>query len=464
MGLDQMRFIDLFAGLGGFHMALRKLGHECVFACEIDETLRDLYCRNFGFRPAGDIRDIDLSDIPDHEILCAGFPCQPFSKARNRNFGSVSELAELYMEIIRVVEHKHPLYLIMENVPDLIKHNDGKTWNDIRNRLVSAGYDVPEPYTVSPDNFGIPQVRKRVYIVGSKIPLEGIKWPEPCGGDPKIREILDTNPPEAKAISNSVERCLSIWQALLDNVPKHERIPLPLWSMEFGATYPYVESTPFSLPTVTLRERYLGSHGQHLHQAKTRQEVLGLLPSHARTKQRTFPKWKVNFIQKNRQFYAKHKDWLDDWMTDIKQFPSSFQKLEWNCNERNPLLENRRIYDYIIQTRPSGVRIKRPSTAPSLVAMASTQVPIIGWEQRYMTLDECKRLQSIENTFDLPEAPTKAYAALGNAVNVEVARLVAESLFAVHDRRGLNRVDCRGSAGNLGHQLDFDLELRVQAK
>ena len=457
-----MQFVDLFAGLGGFHLALRKLGHTCVFACEIDETLRDLYARNFGMRPAGDIREVNLAEIPGHDILCAGFPCQPFSKARKRNSESSSELAELYREIIRVVEHHQPQYLIMENVPDLIKHDDGNTWKDIRNRLSLAGYDIPDPYTISPDNFGIPQVRKRVYIVGSRSSLKDIEWPSPHGERPKFEEVLDVNPPDAKPISESVERCLAIWQKFMDNVPKDESIPSPLWSMEFGATYPYKHATPYGSSTMTLREQYLGSHGHPLREGQTREEVFALLPSHARTEQLRFPSWKINFIEKNRRFYARHKEWLDDWMEDIMQFPSSFQKLEWNCNERDPRDENRRISDYIIQIRPSGVRVKRPTTAPSLVAMASTQVPIIGWEHRYMTLRECKRLQSIDQDFVLPDAPTKAYAALGNAVNVEVAKLVAKSLLDVDLCLDANVTVCPSTAVPDCRQLDFNLECSLE--
>lgn len=131
------------------------------------------------------------------------------------------------------------------------------------------------------------------------------------------------------------------------------------------------------------------------------------------------------------QFYEKHRDWLDEWMQQIKEYPSSFQKFEWNCQERNPQDEDRNISKYMIQTRPSGVRIKRPTTAPSLVAMASTQIPIVGWEDRYMTLDECKKLQSFDENFNLPESPGKAYSALGNAVNVEVAHRVAKSLLTL---------------------------------
>ena len=102
-----MRFVDLFAGLGGFHVALRRLGHECVFACEIEPDLKSLYEKNFGIEAAGDIREAAIADIPDHDILCAGFPCQPFSKAgrqkgrRCRRFGTLFDNVKPQMAIYK---------------------------------------------------------------------------------------------------------------------------------------------------------------------------------------------------------------------------------------------------------------------------------------------------------------------------------------------------------------------------
>lgn len=121
-----MRFIDLFAGLGGFHLALRKLGHTCVFACEIDEALREVYERNFGMSVAGDIRDVSAADIPPHDILCAGFPCQPFSKAGDQEGLGHPKLGGLYEDMLRVIRYHRPCYLILENVPNLARHNKGQ--------------------------------------------------------------------------------------------------------------------------------------------------------------------------------------------------------------------------------------------------------------------------------------------------------------------------------------------------
>ena len=126
-----MIFVDLFAGLGGFRLALKSLGHECVFACEIDTGLRDLYEKNFGMRPAGDIREIPVSSIPEHDILCAGFPCQPFSKAGEQNGFSCPKWGDLFEFVIQTLETRRPDYFILENVPNITKHDGGRTWRAI---------------------------------------------------------------------------------------------------------------------------------------------------------------------------------------------------------------------------------------------------------------------------------------------------------------------------------------------
>src|SRR5207245_5164129 len=151
--------------------------------------------------------------------------------------------------------------------------------------------------------------------------------------------------------------------------------------------------------------------------------------------------WKIECIQKNRAFYRQHKSWIDVWKQRIMTFPSSFQKLEWNCQG-----DPRTLRQYVIQIRASGVRVKRPTTAPSLVAMTATQVPIITWEDRYMTPNECKRLQSMDDLKHLPTSSTKAYEALGDAINVEVARRAAEA------RIGSSTADATSPGQSASHE------------
>ena len=176
--VTNLRFIDLFAGLGGFHQALTTLGHKCVFACEIDSDLSRLYELNFGLRPHGDIRSLDISSVPSHDILCAGFPCQPFSKAGNQRGLECPQWGDLFDYVIQILRAHRPQYLIIENVPNLVRHRQGTTWRTIENRLRRAGYGINDKL-LSPHQFGTPQIRKRAFIVGRRGGLKGFHWPAP---------------------------------------------------------------------------------------------------------------------------------------------------------------------------------------------------------------------------------------------------------------------------------------------
>ena len=417
------KFIDLFSGLGGFNIALTELGHECVFASEIDQELQKIYLKNFGITAQGDIRKISITEIPKHDILCAGFPCQPFSKAGNQKGFEYPELGPLYTNIIRIINFHKPEYFILENVPNLRNHSEGKSWELIRNLLVEAGYKV-DIERLSPHQFGVPQIRNRIYIVGSRTSLNHFSWPRPytSPNETDIFSILDEYPEEAKNLSDQDNRILDIWQEFLNRLTNIEEIPHPLWAMEFGATYPYKATTPYSIPFNQLRQ-YKGSFGIPLIQSKTIDELFKLLPSHAQRKQKEFPAWKITYIEKNRQFYEANKTWIDEWKRDLLPLAQSYQKLEWNVG-----FGEKDIRKYIIQKRPSGIRVKKTTTSPSLVAMTSTQVPIISWENRYMTPIEGLRLQSMDSLTYLPETITAIYRALGNAVNVKVVKMVAEAL------------------------------------
>lgn len=417
-----MRFIDLFAGLGGFHVGLEKLGHQCVFACEIDPGLREVYEKNFGIRPAGDIRSVKTEDVPPHDILCAGFPCQPFSKAGAQPGFECPKNGTLFDEVTRIVAHHKPEFVMLENVPNLKRHNGGKTWQLIYEKLKELGY-ATDADLYSPHEFGIPQIRQRVMIVGRRKELAGFEWPKrPDNPDPSLHSILDDRPSNAKRLSSQVMECLAVWQQFLDLIPKDDPLPsFPIWSMEFGATYPFEEETPHKVGKRGLRE-YRGCHGKKLSESEFADPFEGL-PSYARVKDDEFPTWKKGFIRSNRAFYEKHKKVLKDWIPKILKFPPSLQKFEWNCKGAK-----RNVWAFVIQFRASGVRVKRPNTSPSLVAMTTTQVPIIGWEQRYMTTKECSKLQSLGSLKHLPGSETAAFQALGNAVNARMVEIIGGAL------------------------------------
>ena len=424
-----MRYIDLFAGLGGFHLALSELGHECVFASEIDKSLRELYEKNFKMKCAGDIKNISPSDVPPHDILCAGFPCQPFSKAGLQEGLDHPLLGDLYLYILGIVELRKPKYLILENVPNLQKHGNGKSWATIKEKLEDLEYKV-ELQHISPHQFGIPQVRNRIYIIASLDPLTGVKEKLKKGRKLKeksLREALSNRPLQTRYVSPDVRIRLEVWQEFLDLIPSDEAIPLPIWGMEYGATYPYEDSTPFSESYGELT-KFKGPFGQDLSKFSSKEDILMALPSYAQREQDKFPEWKIRYIKRSREFFSKHQRELAEWSRKIAEFPPSFQKLEWNCHEKRPADEDRNLKNYVVQLRPSGVRVKRPSTSPSIVAMNMTQVPIIMWENRYVSPEECKILQSMEKLKYLPETLSKSYCALGNAVNVTVARRVALAL------------------------------------
>ena len=389
--MKSFKFIDLFCGIGGFHQAMKSLGGECVFASDIDEDCRKTYEVNYGITPVGDITKIEAADIPPHDVLCGGFPCQAFSKAGNRLGFDDPTKGTLFFDICRILKYHHPKYVLLENVRNLASHDHGKTWNVIHDKLEELGYNLlPEPVIFSPHYLGIPQHRERVYImcirkdIGKVHPFTFTKEQIiPC----TINSILqdDSDIPNIKdyRISSDLEDLINLWNEFIRNI-KVEKLPsFPVWSDRLS-----------DLDTTEDLSQY--------------------------------PLWKRNFILKNNELYVNNRQFIDGWLKRARKNPLFFgakAKLEWQAGQT----KNPDIWEQIFQFRPSGIRIKVNTYFPALVAIVQTS--IIGSKKRFLTPRECARLQSFPENF-LPDVKQKqAYKQFGNAVNVECVKLFARHMF-----------------------------------
>jgi DNA (cytosine-5)-methyltransferase 1 len=159
----QLQFIDLFCGIGSFHYSLRKLGLECNMACDISQAARDTYQANYNIEPKQNIIDIDPKDIQKFDILCAGFPCQPWSNI-GQHKGFNDERGTLFFQIMKFVSYHNPVIIILENVAALLRHNKGATFKRMTDTLREHQYQVASKI-LKCDDYGIPQMRKRLFIL-----------------------------------------------------------------------------------------------------------------------------------------------------------------------------------------------------------------------------------------------------------------------------------------------------------
>lgn len=191
--LKNYSFIDLFCGIGGFHLALSSLGAKCVFASDINVKAAEVYENNFHIRPKGDITKIKCKDIPKHDILCAGFPCQPFSIS-GKGAGFEDKVnGKLFYEIVRIVRFHKPKLIILENVKNLENHDNGNTLKVIKTKLDELGYNV-FPRVLNASDFGIPQARKRIYIVAfkKKLKIKSFRFPEGTKNFTCLEDVLES--------------------------------------------------------------------------------------------------------------------------------------------------------------------------------------------------------------------------------------------------------------------------------
>ncbi|MCR4874508.1 MAG: DNA cytosine methyltransferase [Clostridia bacterium] len=382
---SDFKYIDLFAGIGGFHCAMNKFSNgnaRCVMASEIDSFAQNMYRQNFGIEPLGDIRKIKKNDIKeDFDVVCGGFPCQTFSKAgMQKGFGDPR--GTLFREIVRLIHNedinKQPKLLILENVRNLISHDNGVTWKTIRKALQDEHYNVIEkPLVLGPKDFGIPQLRDRAIILAVRTDIYDkpidltIERKKP--NTTSIYDIIDKGMSKKEQspylISDLQKNVLDMWDAFIKGI-KQRPLGFPIWSDEFGDN----------------------------------RDISDL------------PLWKQDFINKNRKLYIEHKAFIDEWLQKykVREYVPTYRKFEWQVGNKL-----KSVYEGIIQFRPSGIRVKLPTESPTLVAMVHR--PIIGKYKRYLTIKETAALQSFPENYNFSgEAEFQAYKQLGNAVNVEV--------------------------------------------
>lgn len=380
--MESFKFIDLFSGIGGFHQAMVNLGGECVFASEIDKYAKETYKENYGIEPHGDITKIDEKDIPEHDVLCAGFPCQSFSKAGNRD-GLDDIRGTLFFDIARILTEHRTKYIILENVRNLVSHDNGNTWDVISSTLRRLGYRLSkEPILISPHHLGIPQQRERVVILGIYDPINKDKSLDisfdKVKKETSIYDVIDSSSVDDSYYLNEDDKeVLRVWNDFYQGI-EEEVIGFPVW-LDY------------------LKESYDDKMAD----------------------------WKKKIIVRNNELYKNNKEFIEKWLEDnnrLERFTPTNRKFEWQAGK-----DINNIYEGVIQFRPSGVRVKIPNSFPTLVAMVQT--PIIGKYERKLTVREAARLQSFPEEFIPNKDKHQAYKQFGNAVNVKVIETMARELF-----------------------------------
>ncbi|WP_435299963.1 DNA (cytosine-5-)-methyltransferase [Timonella sp. A28] len=330
-------FIDLFAGVGGFHAVGHALDGHCVLAAEIDEAAAKVYERNWKIRPISDVRALAASTdtLPQHDLLFAGFPCQPFSKS-GKQMGEAEDRGNLFYSIIDIVKSKSPSIIMLENVRNLAGPKHIETLARIYELLSKSGYSfdpspvIVSPHEISPDEGGKPQVRERVFIMAVRSDLLTTKTVKFSRKD--VFADLTTWDKHswdfAKHVSSGVahdksenlsedeKTSLLMWEDFLQAVRKDGATKLsgfPIWSQYF---------TTRSFP-----------------------------------EELDFPDWKVKFVEKNRNLYLAHRPTIDQWKarwrSELTSLPASKLKFEWQAQELKS------IFSGAVQFRPSGIRVKQ---------------------------------------------------------------------------------------------------------
>lgn len=401
----QHTFIDLFAGIGGFHAALSGMGLRCAAAVEIDPKAAAVYERNWGINPLGDITELaGVGEvlIPKHDILCAGFPCQPFSKGGAQR-GMDETRGTLYWNILRIIEERRPAIVMLENVRNLAGPRHLHEWEVIVDTLRNEGYrvsDVPtvfSPHLLPRDRGGRPQVRERVFIAATRV------------DDPK-RFSLDAEPV-------TPHRPVDGWDPHTWDLSKG----LPLDSARSSEDYALTDQERAWIDEwdELVQIMWDMAAGGHLEGGKLPGFPIwaDAWPRQAALSTVGLPPWKVTFMEKNADLHERlmaHPDgrrWVTRGRVFTDAFPPSRRKLEWQAQDTKSLWET------VMHFRPSGIRAKRPTYLPALVAI--TQTSIYGPQGRRLSPREAARLQGLPEWFDFGDQPDSAtYRQLGNGVAI----------------------------------------------
>jgi DNA (cytosine-5)-methyltransferase 1 len=396
------KFVDLFAGIGGFHAALGALGGECVYASEWDLEAARIYERNWNLKPDGDITlaaNDEVMNVPDHDVLVGGFPCQPFSKSGKQR-GMEETRGTLFWNIAKIIEERKPTLVLLENVQNIVGPRHIHEWQVIIKTLRDLGYRVSEnpmvvsPHLIKPDFGGRPQVRNRVFIAATRIPASmnnfktNVEIPDlrqvTTGWDP-LSWSLEKHLPLEKLTRNQEKFSTTLSQAEIEWIDA--------WSDFVTTMYEQVGVTKLPGFPIWANDWVLIDELQ--------------IPEGT-------PVWKSNFLTKNAVFYTEHKKVLDSWLkrwNNLDHFPPSRRKFEWQAQDSATLWET------IMHFRPSGIRAKKATYVPALVAI--TQTTIVGKQKRRLTVREGARLQGLPDWFDFADQGNAAsYKQLGNGVNV----------------------------------------------
>jgi DNA (cytosine-5)-methyltransferase 1 len=381
--IERFKFIDLFSGIGGFRIAMESFGGECVFSSEIDKNAILVYEKNFKEKPFGDITDPKTKDkIPSFDVLCAGFPCQPFSKGGHQK-GFEDTRGTLFFDICEIVQKHNPKILLLENVANLVTHDKGNTYKVILKHLDELGYFFPnEPLILSPDEFGIPILRKRIFIPAIRKDIHNSN---------KVLNIK--NYLSFKNNLKSIDKFLDLENR--DKLSEYELKVLKIWN-EF---YQGIDLKVIGFPVIIEYFKFQDDISK-------------------------FPKWKQNHIIKNQQLYQRNKNFIDKWLKKhnyLNELNPTHKKFEWQAgNFHNSLFEA------LIQFRPSGIRVKKSDKFSTFVAMNHQQ--IIGKLKRKIESNEAKKLLSFPDNFILHDNENIAFKHLGNSVSVLVVKEIFKFL------------------------------------